>query len=133
MSAYIVEPDAVKVVAYYAWKASGHNGSPNKREIEEIANELMAENVRSVDYRYSESNPVPVIKIDYRVIDAAMKVSPAKAYGAAKCLVYQSCEHPDYYNSRAWSLVCAAKDAAARKMAEALGEDMGWGDVELAA
>lgn len=98
MSAFIVSDKHIKTIIIKA-------GYTDENTILDKANTLMAENVRSVDYRYNEKNPFfPVRSALSDPIDG-LKVSVVQALKLCDCLEYQSCETPDYYQTEAYSLL----------------------------
>lgn len=70
---------------------------------------LWAENHLSVNYRYGEIEPVPTY-IHQAVFSPDTVVRSVQTIKACHCLEYQSCEHPEYYES----LACATLDAIVR-------------------
>lgn len=65
-----------------------------------IAQILLDENVKSVNYRYRDNE---VMSITYD--RAAPILTAIEAIKAAQCLRYQSCEHSDYEDSIAFKLI----------------------------
>jgi hypothetical protein len=65
-----------------------------------IAQILLDENVKSVNYRYRD-NEVMTITYDH----GAPILSAIQAIKAAQCLKYQSCEHDDFEDSIAFKLI----------------------------
>lgn len=65
-----------------------------------IAQILLDENVKSVNYRYRDNE---VMSITYD--RAAPILTAIQAIKAAQCLRYQSCEHSDYEDSIAFKLI----------------------------
>jgi hypothetical protein len=124
MSAYIVSDDTAIVVAAWAAKPYGP-GLPDKAEVERIANELIAENYASVNYRYNEKDKPHKVEIPEHAIYAAIsKVPDAEIAGAIRNYDYQACEHDAYRASRAKMHVDCAMNNLVRKM---FGDNMGWG------
>lgn len=83
----------------------------------ELGQLLWDENYRSVNYRYSESEHAPEYRdpprrgiIGRRLVDAAI----AKA---VHCYEYQSCEHPEWRDSKAAQFCDALKAAVLRNIA----------------
>jgi hypothetical protein len=103
MSAFIVSDSHINALVRYA---SRHkvgvsygatvmrlNAFGNEQAVAQI---LFAENVKSVNYRYGESETT---QIDYD--RGAPILTAIQAIKAAQCLRYQSCEHPDFEDSLA--------------------------------
>ena len=103
MSAFIVSDSHINALVRYA---SRHkvgvsygatvmrlNAFDNEQAVAQI---LFEENVKSVNYRYSESETT---QIDYD--RGAPILTAIQAIKAAQCLRYQSCEHPEFENSLA--------------------------------
>jgi len=78
-----------------------------------VAAFLFEENCRSVDYRYGEVNPR-----DYRYENrpGARELSPVQILKACNCLEYQSCEHPDWEDSRARACLASIRAQAVRML-----------------
>ena len=107
MSAFIVSDSHINALVRYA---SRHkvgvsygatvmrlNAFSNEQAVAQI---LLDENVKSVNYRYSESE-TPQIDYDR----GAPILSAIQAIKAAQCLRYQSCEHSDFEESIAFKLI----------------------------
>ena len=62
---------------------------------------LYAENVKSVNYRYGKDTPL--VRYQYR--RPTVPLAAARAIQACRCLRYQSCEHPGYYDSLAYQVL----------------------------
>ena len=103
MSAFIVSDSHINALVRYA---SRHkvgvsygatvmrlNAFDNEQAVAQI---LLDENMKSVNYRYSESETT---SINYD--RGAPILSAIQAIKAAQCLRYQSCEHPEYEDSLA--------------------------------
>jgi hypothetical protein len=107
MSAFIVSDTHINALVRYA---SRHNvrafyGNPlamfKVKDNEQAAAELLlAENVKSVNYRYRD-NEVMSITYDF----AAPILTAIQAIKAVQCLRYQSCECDDFEESIAFKLI----------------------------
>jgi len=107
MSAFIVSDTHINALVRYA---SRHNvrafhGNPlamfQVKDNEQAAAELLlAENVKSVNYRYRD-NEVMTITYD----PGAPILTAIQAIKAAQCLRYQSCECDDFEESIAFKLI----------------------------
>lgn len=95
MSAYVCSD---KHIATLVIGVSQMPYSPVKIETAQAAaNLLKRENIRSVNYRYNQSNRVYPVDLT----EGHNNVSLRALIQLAKCLDYQSCERPDYVKSRA--------------------------------
>ena len=110
MSAYVCNDIHFKVLAAYlvrkptdqSWLRSQILDGSADEIGTHVANELMAENIRSVNYRYREDD-----KPEYKLlvstrdhIDAGLR-NPVDILKACAGLRYQSCEHPEWEDSKA--------------------------------
>lgn len=113
MSAWIVSEKHVLTLAYFyhkfyfnsidTWEDTPEFYHPI---IKSTARILWNENIKSVDYRYDEKNPrrsftknvLPETDLSY---EGVVKV--------IDCWVYQSCEHPGFYRSKAYRMMLELK------------------------
>lgn len=81
---------------------------------------LVNENVRSVAYRYPDTNPDegnmpgPVDAYymgPYVYRDPGFTPTPGQVFKAIDCLDYQSCEHPGWRTSEAYAALASLRDA----------------------
>lgn len=87
MSAWICSDKHINaVVTAYA----DQNGITDAAELDRIANLLLEENTKSVDYRYQETNERFVIKFE------RVEMAPIDAYKLTRSYSYQACEHPGW-------------------------------------
>jgi hypothetical protein len=107
MSAFIVTDTHINALVRYAsrHKITVAYGNPTMRlnvsaHEQEVAQLLIDENIKSVNYRYSETE-TGFIEYDR----GAPILSAIEAIKAAQCLRYQSCEHSDYEDSIAFKLI----------------------------
>jgi hypothetical protein len=107
MSAFTVTNTHINALVRYAsrHKITVAYGNPTMRlnvsaHEQEVAQLLLDENIKSVNYRYSETE-TGFIEYDR----GAPIISAIQAIKAAQCLRYQSCEHPTYEGSIAQLLV----------------------------
>jgi hypothetical protein len=107
MSAFIVTDTHINALVRYAsrHKITVAYGNPTMRlnvsaHEQEVAQLLIDENIKSVNYRYSEAES-GFIEYDR----GAPILSAIQAIKAAHCLRYQSCEHSDYEDSIAFKLI----------------------------
>jgi len=126
MSAYIVPPETIHVIA--AWATVGE--SPfgvqiaNEMRAADACRVLFAENARSVGHRYSE-NPSE-ISFEYLQGDFSniiRRFPPELCLAAARCYEYQSCECSDYSSSAAALLVSRALKNAGQRLCDIAGID----------
>ena len=107
MSAFTVTNTHINALVRYAsrHKITVAYGNPTMRlnvsaHEQEVAQLLLNENIKSVNYRYSET------ETGYIEYDRGAPILTAiQAIKAAQCLRYQSCEHPEYEGSIAELLV----------------------------
>jgi hypothetical protein len=115
MSAYIVSDNHINAIVKFASQhSSGGFGvvpqvAGNEQAIAEL---LLAENTRSINYRYRESTPVEPIVFS---LDAPT-LSPIQVLKACDCLDYQSCETDDWESTTACKLISAIKSDAVRRL-----------------
>ncbi len=97
MSAYICSDRhiATIVVAYGRLIGDDFNNQA-------FANTLLAENIRSVNYRYKENTPIEPCDLSDHEADAR---TPPELVAMCECLDYQSCEHPEWETSNAHQLL----------------------------
>jgi hypothetical protein len=129
MSAYLVEPETIAMLADYA-----RRHLEGIDDAQQAARILLRENVLSVAYRYKQ--PPDTVYRDFtgkserqykaeltRWVDDLTgrlndpnDIDPAPIFAACRQLDYQSCEEPDYYESRACNLIAQIAFCAARHM-----------------
>jgi hypothetical protein len=73
---------------------------------------LWDENIRSVDSRYREENGVGA----YEHVRSSLLIDPVQVLKAADCYEYQSCEHEEWIESEAKTIIDALRDAACNAM-----------------
>jgi hypothetical protein len=107
MSAFTVTNTHINALVRYAsrHKITVAYGNPTMRlnvsaHEQEVAQLLLDENIKSVNYRYSETE-TGFIEYDR----GAPILLAIQAIKAAQCLRYQSCEHPTYEGSIAERLI----------------------------
>jgi hypothetical protein len=124
MSAFIVNQNHINALVSAMLDGhmsywDGHNRVfVTRHNAEETGRILLAENVRSVNYRYrgelddDEKNAAA----SYRFTQFARRLSPVQLIVAVHCLDYQSCETEDYENSIAWRICQAIISAACHQL-----------------
>lgn len=92
-------------------------------EASRVGQMLWDENVKSVAYRYPndarDELPGPVgetFEYGEHALRMGPRPEPAQIVKAARCLAYQSCEHPEWEASEACAFLDALKDAAVSAM-----------------
>jgi hypothetical protein len=124
MSAFICSNEHISVLAEYAAlnAADCLPHSVRKLTAQAIGKILHAENVRSVNYRYSELN-----QDQYKHVKAMLGkpkyFQAAQILKAANCLSYQSCEHSGWNDS-------LAKEMLDNIIAGAINQVPGYADAE---
>lgn len=116
MSAYVVEDDHINALVTYAAEKRISYYDPiaeNRIDINglnttAIGKILLAENVRSVNYRYHETDTPD----DYSYRHFATPLTAIEVIKACDCLDYQSCETPDWDQTVAWRILQAIKSHA---------------------
>jgi hypothetical protein len=79
---------------------------------QEVLDILVAENCRSVNYRYQTEDPVPTITYNPRT----PLLPPLVILKACNSLDYQSCETSDWETTRAFAILQKIKDHAIREL-----------------
>lgn len=124
MSAFLVDDYHINALVSWAYARNGHKAvtyywSGSRRDIRHdprrVASVMFAENVRSVNARYQESDPAH--GFTYRHVMTG-RFSAADIVNACRCLSYQSCEADGWQDSEAYAVIEAIKDAAVRDLCE---------------
>jgi hypothetical protein len=98
MSAFICNHSHVTALAVYA----ARNHLLGWTDANQIGEMLHAENVASVNYRYGESTLSKFAMCEWAAFQPFSHVQILKG---ARCLRYQSCEHPAWEESQACKLL----------------------------
>lgn len=98
MSAFICNHSHVTALAVYV----ARNRILGWTDANEIGEMLHTENVRSVNYRYNETTEADFAMCTWA---ASHQFSEVQIIKAARCLRYQSCEHPDWDASDACKIL----------------------------
>lgn len=139
MSAYVVSREHVvylaKVAEWLTRRKFGFSYRYNDKRVkpgpvEDIAQLLWDENIRSVEYRYGTEDSLPgPVDENYKVGRVSsgplMGMDYAQAFKSIHCLEYQSCEHPGWEGSQAYALLQAMSGALARVLPGY--EEAAWG------
>ena len=117
MSAYVVSEYHINaLVTYAAFARIGYYWQGKRREVQgdqrRVASVLHAENVRSVNARYSIADPAH--GHEYRIELA--NLSDIGAIKACHGLAYQSCETDDWEETEAAAILRAIEASAVRKL-----------------
>ena len=86
------------------WPYAARNRIHGWTDANQIGEMLHAENVKSVNYRYGEATKPHFALCEWSAFQAFSHVQIIKA---ARCLRYQSCEHPGWEGSDACKLLQA--------------------------
>jgi hypothetical protein len=119
MSAYCVPRSHIATLAAFAL-GGAHKISHQFGSMADVANKLASENAVSVNYRYPNDPAVGGEEFadDVAVWNAArLEINqPVAILKAVGSLEYQSCEHPDWMASEAYSILQQIKSAAIRML-----------------
>jgi hypothetical protein len=122
MSAFVVNKSHIDVLVWYAMRPNGFHGPTSYwwngethmiTDRDQVGNLLLAENVRSVNARYDDHEPVPTYS--YRMPTRAY--SEVEVIKACDCLKYQSCETDDYRETEAYAALNAIREKAIHALA----------------
>lgn len=132
MSAFVVSHSTIAAIVTYAqrrlWSCvppppDAGRGAVNVRDIDpdKIGQALLTENIRSVNYRYRRSDPVP----NYRHVptyigavstEVTRTLTALDIVKVAHCIEYQSCEHPAWEASWARDFLQRVVDTAVHEL-----------------
>ena len=107
MSAFICSDLHIQTIAVYAERMGDH------LKAQAIADILKKENIKSVNYRYNEKTRFTKTKF---TTDNLVYCNSADVFQLVSCLMYQSCEHPEYDGSPAQIIAAMIKEHAAQRM-----------------
>lgn len=107
-----------------------HRRDFNDLGADQVGAMLWAENRRSVDYRYEESELEPLY-LSRHV--AGFRPTPVEVLKACDCYEYQSCEHPEWPRSEACSFVEALRGKAIHGLAGYGDAPWDWSTADVAA
>ena len=97
-----------KVTAYHGVPGRTYEVRGNEQDIGDI---LFQENVKSVNYRYKEDDPVE----PFIYPEDCPHLSAVEIYKLAQSLEYQSCEHPEWNASLAKEIVRSIQSEAVHR------------------
>ena len=109
MSAFIVNKTHIDAIITTIVDCPNINIGRYENALNSIGQILWDENYKSVNYRYNEDEKPP------QYIHRVKYVGLIQAIKAINCLNYQSCEHPDYYNSESKKIQDSAKEFLLKK------------------
>lgn len=117
MSAYVVSKDHIDALITF-WKYGEYNHKPSD-EADMTGQLLWEQNVKSVNFRYRESNHIPAEETPaYQHEDKhthdGRRLTPVDIIKLVQCWQYQSCE--DHEQSTAWGVSCRILDMAIDKL-----------------
>lgn len=131
MSAYVCNYETISVIAkgFCEYGAEFYDNRGNRiceifvDDMErKIGQELLKQNVASVNYRYSEAEPVGQFVM---VEDVPCDIGTL--LGCIRCYEYQACETPSYENCGVHLSLAELKETAIRKYLARQGIEMPWG------
>jgi hypothetical protein len=104
----------------YPFKGTRHSVTCTETDkAADLANILLRENIRSVSYRYGDKTsaklPGPnggVSPISPADLAACYTWDPVQVVMSVRCLMYQSCECPDWEQTEAFAILTSLKDDA---------------------
>lgn len=108
MSAFVVSKTHIAALSNYYVRKSGRQFS--LRERIDLANMLMAENVKSVNARYDHDEEPETFEAD-EIINGP-SYDAVTILKAAQCYSYQSCEHDGWMTSEAHDVIEFIKSMA---------------------
>jgi len=107
MSAFICSDDHINTLVSYAHKMS----LIGVGETQDLAEKLLYENTRSVNYRYGEDQ---VNTITFKETD--IDLTPIEIIRLVHCIDYQSCETNDWEQTESYKWLRAIEDTAIRQV-----------------
>lgn len=126
MSAWLCSDKHIfELAKYYVEKCQTYSSS--KLSFKEAAELLYAENVKSLEYRYSEGTAAELV---WYKMKAPINYVPTidNIFVLAKqvdCYHYQSCEHPEWEDSKAYRMCLSIKEGLLSNHPDY--EDAPWG------
>lgn len=114
MSAYIVDDEVIDTLASAIVNAGLQRDLLDNvnilvnQDYYDVAQTLLEQNYRSVNYRYNEDTPTP--KFNYQNCDLFGIEDNGKIYSAIHEYNYQSCETEDYYSSKIYRVLRRLED-----------------------
>ena len=97
--------------AGYYWNGEMHYINGNRQAVGQI---LLAENYRSVNYRYDEREQTPT----FQPVCPSRQYSPIEIIKACDCYGYQACKAPDWKDTEAYAVMQALRNRAIQRLPE---------------
>lgn len=121
MSAYIVSNETINCIV----NGMLDNNVIGTLSAEEIGQQLLDENYKSVNYRYDEDEEPArfAFKRKGNIMIVNSGYTDTEVWGCIRCWKYQSCEHPDDERGRVWGYV----DSLEYHLMEKAFPDAPWG------
>ena len=133
MSAWLCCPEHVAEIAKHSGACKGrnpHNGESYDLTVEDLAELLAKENVRSLQYRYPDTwesfffpeKAEPEFKVQSYLVECrnAAKglptLSAKETIGLSHSYEYQACEHEDFYSSNAYFINSEIRESLYRSI-----------------
>ena len=117
MSAYILDKNFINYLVNFLEQNCRNYDSyfetwelPSKPD--DIGQVLVAQNFRSVNYRYNEGTQIP----GYTFKLQSYAFNPLQVLKSLACYEYQSCETEDWKETKAYKIIDAIKDYAIRAL-----------------
>jgi len=127
MSAFMVSDKHIDALVIFAtrngvdFKVNGSRVKITKTNAEEIGQQLVDENYRSINARYAERTEghfgkAPTYKIKITKALEKPDLEPVVIIKQCHCYAYQACETDNWEQSAAFAIIEAIQDAAIRKL-----------------
>jgi hypothetical protein len=127
MSAFMVSDKHIDALVIFAvrhnvsFRVNGNRVNVTKTNAEEIGQQLVDENFRSVNARYAERTEgyfgkAPTYKIEITKALSKPDLEPVVVIKQCHCYAYQACENDNWEQSAAFEIVNAIEAAAVRKL-----------------
>ena len=138
MSAFIVDPSLINGILTFVssdrdevkvYKDETELSFKSEKDLQQMAQILMDENYRSVNFRYrSQDKPVAIeFKSKYTLKNGG-RITSLEVLKACDCFDYQACETDDYTNTLAWKIIDTIRGNAIRRLSGYDKIDC-WGDL----
>jgi hypothetical protein len=85
-------------------------------DLNKLAQVLLDQNIRSVNYRYDEDEKSPEIKFKFEPNPFGKPLSPVQILKACSCYDYQACETEDYNETFAYKIIDHIRHMAIRNL-----------------
>ena len=114
MSAFVVSKKHIMAIVMFNWRAS-HDYNESIDTAISKCNLLLKTNIESVNYRYNE-NETYNDSFTISDLESAPSLSPVEILKLIFCLEYQSCELPNWEETKAYKLLKNIKFEAIYKL-----------------